>query len=330
MKRTFNPTHFTTLPRLDANGAAVLAQSLETAATRDENGAPLVLPEPVAAALADMHTARLSLQEVLTSAPDPEPELRSRALQEGAAIGAFYDMCTGWRRLAGRVSQGDVAAMLIARLFSDGLSFVNSSPKNVWGVVETKLKIIERENLEPQIAQLGATPVLAHLREVHARFGQVTGATGLLRADEPAQVRTVRQDLEGSMRLYVVAVAGSIQRRRPETQALAEMLLRPLLEWREPRPRRDEDDDKESPGAPTGGKPTPPQKSVGRRRATAQGAAEAKAPPAAASTVAQAAPAQQPAQEPAQQPAQEPAAPAVALATSTPGSTDAPTPPAAA
>ncbi|HEX2571215.1 MAG TPA: hypothetical protein VH877_16780 [Polyangia bacterium] len=244
------------------------------------------------------------------------------SLQEGAAIGALHDVCMAWKRLDGRVSQGDIAASLADRLFPDGLSFVTSSPKNVWGVVETKLKIIEHDNLEPQIAELGAAPALAHLRQVHARFGQVTGATGLLRADEPAQVRTHRQELEGSMRLYVVAVAGSIQRRRPETQALAEALLRPLLEWREPRPRRDEDDDKGGPGAPTGGKPTPPQKATGRRKAKAQGTAEEKAPPAAASTVAQA--------QPAQQPAQQPAALATAQAAPAPGSSDVPTPPAAA
>jgi len=252
---SFNPNDLVALPVLDANQTAVLAQSLH-AATRDENKKALKLPEAVKAALEDMDEDRAALQAVLDSAPATESEIREVDRLEDAAIGALYDLCGAWARLAGQIPEGDAGYEIGLRVFGkEGLGFVNLKPRSEWGVVETKLQIIEREGLEAQLAELGGAPMLAHLRKVHVRYGEVTGATKpIVPADSPL-VGATRDALLESLRHYVAAVAGSVQRRKPETKELADTLLAPLATWETPKPKRKPAEKGDTSGG-TGGGPT--------------------------------------------------------------------------
>ena len=236
MTRTFEPNDLISLPRLDANQAAVLAQQLEAAAL-DDQGSPRVLPEAVQSALDDVKTDRAALQEALGGAPTAS-DLRAIDRLEDDAIAALFVLIEAWARLAGQIPEGDIARSVGERLGVDeGLAFVNLAPREEWGVVETKLQVIEREQLDAQLAQLGAAPLLAHLRAVHARYGEATGATKASKAPDTALVRGRYDALRTSLRHYAAAVAGSVQRKKPETQALAEALLKPLASWPSRRKR---------------------------------------------------------------------------------------------
>ena len=234
------------MPRLDANAACVLASSLE-AATLDEKGKPRKLPESVKAAFEDLTEDRNALRDALGAPPPPAPVLRDADLLEDNAVGAFADLLKAWARLAGRVPQGDIAAQLHERLFKDGLGFLNLTAREEWGIVEGKLQTIAREKLDPQVDKLGAAPMLAYLREVHDAYGRATGATQAPSAVESPEIRAKYDALLGSIRHYAGAVVGSIIRRRPETRELAEVLLRPLSEWKSPRGKG------KGKGEPTGG-----------------------------------------------------------------------------
>ena len=58
------------------------------------------------------------------------------------------------------------------------------------------------------------------------------GTTRPLPAVEAVEVGEKLGALLGSIRAYVVAVSDSVMRKKPQTQALADTLLRPLAEWR--------------------------------------------------------------------------------------------------
>lgn len=234
MARSVEPSDIISLPRVNAHGAISLAQGLESA-TRDEAGKTYKLSEPVKAALEDMNEDRAALQEALGAPAAPAPVVREADILEDNAVGALVDVLRGWSRVAGQIPQGDVADKLLTRLFSGGLGFLNDKPVEEHAQVDTRLKIIESENLGADIAQLGATPLLSHLKKTHQRYGEVTGATKPKAAPESPEVRAKLDALLESIRHYVGAVVGSIVRKKPETKALAERLLLPLTTWESSR-----------------------------------------------------------------------------------------------
>lgn len=231
MARILESTAVIALPRLDANQATVLAQQLEAAAL-DEAGNTRVLPEAVAEALGDVKTDRAALQDTLGSEPGPG-EVKAIDKLEDNAIAALILILLGWSRVHGQFGLGDVAAEVGAHLgVEDGLAFINLRPRDEYGIVDTKLKTITRENLEPKLDELGLTPLLGHLRAVHEQYGKVLGMVHSVPGEEPAAVRTRLDALTDSLRHYVAAVLGSVQRKKPATKELADALLRPLAEWK--------------------------------------------------------------------------------------------------
>jgi hypothetical protein len=256
MARSFNPNDLIALPNVDADGAVALAQSLESASLDPENNnKPRKLPTAVRAALDDVIEDRKTLQEVLGSAPAPEPEKKEADRKEDAAVGALYDLLRAWARVEGEIPEGDIAARLLAHLKdNEGTSFINWPLEREWSAVETRLQTITREKLEPEFEKLGATPILKHLRAVHKRYGEVVGTTKATAAVESPKVRESRDTVLDSIRHYVGAVAGSVLRKQPETRDLADLLLKPLTEWksRSPRKKSGKGEGPGGSGSPTG------------------------------------------------------------------------------
>jgi hypothetical protein len=245
MTRSFEPSDLIALPVLDANEACVLARSLE-GATNDDQGNPRELPDMVKDALEDVKEARAALWEALggTAAGLDLGEIDRKV--DNTAKALRY-ICLGWSFLKGQMEQGDVGAELTERLFIDGLAWLNIKPRSQWGVVETKLQTIDREKLEPKLDKLGAGPALAHLRALQGPYGKASGATEPLPA-ETAPIQEKRLALLDAMRHFVAAVVGIVSRKRPETKALADTLLKPLVEWETTAARK-----KQKPADDTGG-----------------------------------------------------------------------------
>jgi hypothetical protein len=249
MTRALESTSVIALPRLDANQATVLAQQFEAAAL-DENGQPRVLPEAVQEALGDVKADRGALQDVLGSEPLPS-DVRAIDKLEDNAIAALILILAGWSRVRGQLGLGSVAAEVGAHLgVEDGLAFINVRPRDEYGIVDTKLKTITREKLEDKLADLGLAPLLAHLNEVHTQYGKALGMAHSVPAEERAAVRTRLDTLTDSLRHYVAAVLGSVQRKKPATKELADALLRPLATWQDD-PAKKATKDGGAPVAPT-------------------------------------------------------------------------------
>jgi hypothetical protein len=231
MARTFDPNSLISLPRVDANQAVVLAQQLE-AATLDETGKPRDLPEAIQEAIDDVKTGRAALQDALGAAPEPE-DMRAIDKLEDNAIAALVLILAGWSRVKGQLDLGDMAAEVGKRLgVEEGLGFINIRSRDEYGIVDTKLKTIVRESLEDKLGNLGLSPLLGHLREVHERYGAALGMTRALPAEERGLVRARYDALLESMRHYAGAVMGSRQRKKPATTQLADSLLLPLANWK--------------------------------------------------------------------------------------------------
>ena len=236
MERSLDPSDLIVLPRLSAHAALSLARSLASA-TQDENNKPIKLSEPVKAALDDMLVQGEALAGAIGAKPAQAPAVREADILEDMAVGALADVLRGWARLAGQIPEGDVARDLDRRLFGDGLLFLNSKPIEEHAAVESRLQVIETEGLDKAIAQLGGAPLLKHLKKVHQQYGKVTGATRALAAPDSPEIREKLDDLLSSIRHYAGAVIGSVVRKKPETQKLADKLLLPLTTWKSAKPK---------------------------------------------------------------------------------------------
>lgn len=257
MARDFDLNNLIALPQANANQLQVLGQQLEAAA-RDGQGNPLVLPEAVQVALDDVVVERAALQEVLAPEPD-SPEVRALDKLEDNAVAALILILVAWSRVKGQLPEGELAAGLAAQLGAEqGLAFINIKPRDEFGVVDTKLKAIDAKQLEPQLAQLGLGPLLAHLRDVHGRYGAALGITQAQPAEEQGKVRARYEALREAIKHYVGAVIGSVQRKKPETKALADTLLRPLVSWRSDQPRQSPKGEGEGEPPVEGGPTAPP------------------------------------------------------------------------
>lgn len=81
---------------------------------------------------------------------------------------------------------------------------------------------------------MGALPILEFLKQTHATYGAVIGTTDA--GSDPVEIGKHRDALLDSLRTYVMRASGLVERNKPETQALADALLRPIVEWRTTKP----------------------------------------------------------------------------------------------
>jgi hypothetical protein len=224
MTRTFTPIDLVQLPRVDANGAVALASAVEAAAAKFND-----LPQNIEESIVQIAADRVVLQQALAKTPPGVLTRKEADRRVDRVAGALHDICEAWATLAEFIPQGEDAKLLSNRIFSDGRQFVNLPVKEEWAAIETKLSTIERENLDVKISAIGASPILALLKQVHAVYGAVIGTTATV--DEAPEVRESKDALLDSVRTYVIQVASTVKRGKPETAARAEALQKPLREW---------------------------------------------------------------------------------------------------
>lgn len=255
MKRSFLANAIISLPRLNAFQAVALGQAL-IAATKDKDGNALPLPSIVQSALSDLTEDLGLLIKALGNLAEDSPEAQEVDTLMDRLISAFIRALRAWAEVAADLPEGEAAERVLQRIEDeDGLAFVNIKKTEEWAVIETKLQTIAREKLEPDIGAAGLLPLYQAVLSAHARYGEVTGMTKPLAASESAGIREPFDQLRDSIRQYAMAVAGSIERKKPETQVLADQLLKPLAEW----PKSKSASKKAAPGTPAApeGAPTP-------------------------------------------------------------------------
>ncbi|WP_282416615.1 hypothetical protein [Polyangium sp. 15x6] len=246
MSRTFTPVDLVQLPRVDSNGAIALASAVESAASK-YNDLPASVTEAVAQIVAD----RIVVHQALAKTPGGLVTVKEADRRVDKVGGALHDICAAWASLAEFLPQGEDAQVLMDRVFADGRKFVNLKVKEEWAAVETKLATIDREGLGASIDAIGATPVLGLLRQMQAVYGAVIGTTEV--PEEAPEVRESKDTLLDSIRAYVIQVAGTIKRGKPETAARADALLRPVREWESTKPSKEKAGSEEAPAGGASG-----------------------------------------------------------------------------
>lgn len=226
MSQAYSAFSIIALPRTDIDGSIALASALESAAEPFAPHSDLIL-----AALADIRERRISAQQA-RGAGDPlgTPTVKAIDIVEDLGIGVLVKGTKLMAELADHTPEGQIAAELDARLFQDGLDYVNYKVEQEWAVVETKLQAIQAENLEPKFGQIGLGHVLNFVKQTHLKYGEIIGVTKP-GAESPA-IGKSRKALMDSMRVYVARVLASEEPGKPETQARVQAMLRPLHEWR--------------------------------------------------------------------------------------------------
>jgi len=230
MPRSFTPTAVVSLPRVDARDAVALASAVEAAAAGQQGVPPYVL-----SAVAQIADDRQALQKAIAAGPPAGAITKKEADRvEDLAITSLHALLLAWGRLEEFLPEAKGAQEVVERIFKDGVSFVNSRVEKEWAIIDSKLKTIADEGLEAKIAAVGALPILEFLKQTHATYGAVIGTTDA--AADPVEVGKHREALLDSLRVYVMRASGLVERNKPETQALADALLRPIVEWRSTKP----------------------------------------------------------------------------------------------
>ncbi len=226
MSRSFTSLDLVSLPRVDSRGAIALASAVEAAAAAQSK-----LPAYITEVVAQVRTDRTALQSTIDAAPEAgSPTVKEVDRNVDIAVTGLHGILSGWAKLADFIPEGKLARELLDRIYGDGLAFVNYKVEREWAVVDGMLQVIEKEGLTAKLETLGALPALNLLKQAHAAYGAVIGTTEAM--PERPEVGTHRDILLDSLRLYVVRVAGLVERGKPKTEELASALLKPVVEWR--------------------------------------------------------------------------------------------------
>jgi hypothetical protein len=148
------------------------------------------------------------------------------------ALGAAWAGTSAWLDGLGRIprhTSGPVARDLRARLFGEGLRFVQLPFKQAWAQSQTRLLLVEERGLDAAFASIGGQEVLRVIRAAHAEFGEALGVTEV--PEPPAPPRRVREALLAfteALRMFVVRVIASVDRRDGDAALLAQKLLGPI------------------------------------------------------------------------------------------------------
>lgn len=232
MARSYESLDLVQLPRLTAEETLALVRELVT-----EAKAAGELPPEVRESLDELEDAGEALGEQLLrrrrladDGVDPE-EAREADGTVDNAWGATRDFLSAWGRL-GDEAQAERARAVLARVFPDGLTFLNKPYKAQWADSETRLVLIDRGGLASEIEALGGGTFLRVLREAHRAHGEALHITSARpRPSEPAKVRGSFAETQGALRHYLVRVVASRRPKVPATVALADRLAGPLTRW---------------------------------------------------------------------------------------------------
>jgi hypothetical protein len=241
MPRSFSPDAVIVLPRISVADAIALAAKLEGVALppkpAGKGKAPKkpTLTPAIKAALSEVKKARETLEKEAARIPEKPVLVRQADLAEDTAVGALYDVLKGWARLPSSVAGADAARRVIEKMFADGVAFVMESVDREWAIVQGKLHNLDAET-QAGIALVGATPILQHLRTVHATYGDVIGVTAPRAfVVESPHVRKKLDALRAALRDYVLKVAASIDKKKlAATTARRDLLLAPVMAMEPP------------------------------------------------------------------------------------------------
>ena len=235
MSRSYAAADIIQLPVLSASDAVVLSTQLKSAleaTVKTEDSDASALPPSLLRAMDRLTCATTDLETSLAPTPTDPTEARAADSLLDDTWGAFHDWLRGWNRLS-LPGQDETERLqgLYRALFADGLRFLQLSYKNQWQASKSRLDILAEEVNRQLLAGLGGTLFGVRLVEAHQRYGEVLGITNSTGQERAPEVREKLNALLLALRDYVLKVQATVEPEDAGTQAQAEALLKPLVDW---------------------------------------------------------------------------------------------------
>ncbi len=234
MDRSFEAADLVQLPTIGVAGAIALGTELAT-----QVNASGKLPAPITKAFAALAASHLALRDAAQGRLPDASMLESASVREAdrtldAAWSSTFDWCTGWSKVPLEVNAAKVAIArgLLASLFSTGLKFTQIQYKLEWSESQTRLDLIDREQLSASFDALGGEAFLKTIRAAHKAYGE---ALGLTKAKTEVAQPSLREPLDAflaALRVVIVRVSAHSDPDVPGSAELAKRLLGPVTQWR--------------------------------------------------------------------------------------------------
>lgn len=257
--RTFEPMNLVALPRFSAAGAIALGTAVVSAIADAGNA----LPASCVTAAEKCKNALDDLRKGLVA--------RGGAAEADGVVALDHELDASWAALSSIVAAyvraplsgedaalRDAATRLQRALFADGLRFTQLPYRLEWAESHVRLDRLDDAALTADAAAIGATKLVALVREKHQAYGD---AQGLSKASPPsAEAADVRPRLDrftAVLRTYIVKVSATVEEDDEASRALAERLLAPIARWQSTPATDDADATVPEPPAPPAPTPTP-------------------------------------------------------------------------
>jgi hypothetical protein len=244
------------LPRLSGLSAARLLRELLSAAKAEKKLPPFIIPDrdELAVVLEALH---VELAKRVSGEGEETPVVAAADRVEDNAFGALFDFLSAWARLpADQYPASAEASTVLREVFAGNLAFLAVRPHDEWQEAEIRLRLIGEKGHEKTIAQLGGQPFLDHLAVAHKAYGEALGITTVKAAVETPAIRVARDAAVEVVRGYVLRVAALVRKSDPQSEALSQRLLAPIVNWRDVPAKPDAAADPAAPADSGGSTPT--------------------------------------------------------------------------
>jgi hypothetical protein len=230
----FDPSAYVRPPVFDVATGVGLAIGLLRAMAP---GAP---PSIKAAARKVRHSC-VALQTEWQRALDATPPLPDKKL-------ADHELDVAWAVVEARVAalaqlphdrypRAARAAALHARLFAEGLGFLNRDYEAEYAHSQRLLDVIRKDNLQAEIDDLCGPECLAEVQRTHASYDAALHP-GHIESRLPVKLRAARRELATSIATYALKVAAGADLENEAEVSAVVAALRPIDELRARQARR--------------------------------------------------------------------------------------------
>ena len=234
MVRIVSSDSLVQLPRVSTADAVALGTAL---ATQADAAGPL--PGAIQRNYQRMTSARDALSDASKQRLQAEAQSSGSAAKQADQVldnvwSAINDLCTAFIKLpknATTLPFVTAAETLKAQLFPDGLSFLLLKYRSEWFESKKRIELIDQEGLGAHFNTLGGAVILDSLRAAQRAYGDALGLTAHTDGDVTL-VRDALSAFQAELRRYVISVVAHIDPDDDATQALANTLLAPLVEWK--------------------------------------------------------------------------------------------------
>ena len=246
-ERNYNLTDVVTLPRMDITMTVALAESLNAAASAEEQNAALA--PPIAESRSDMNgSCDLAKQAIAASGLKPGLSLGAIDTHTDLVFKAHRLILQGWALLSEHLPQGKEAEKLLAQLYSDGLKATQMIGKKQWVTLQSRVEAVKAAGLDQALNQLGSGPVWTLFLDAQDQYGKLIGATEI--QEEAPEIAASRNALQDAIRYYILQVSASVHPKKPETLKRADALRKPLTDWKSPKTGENKKESPVPPGTP--------------------------------------------------------------------------------